>query len=334
MASLVTIIFRTTHDRAEYAQALQPVLAACEARLAHFAASDAPAFAVAVQNLVDLAGSFAQSDGGSCEARAHLQQLADRDAAPAAARLLYVLAAVCACSHACDSTSAERLRTSLEAGMLQAGLDPMSRDALCSALARACSDGGKQCACQHAVLTGALVSAMTTAAAAPAVSEKNHFEPLEGVTVPAETGELQQRDANAFVALLSPCSQCYKAAGVVVSTEARYTYGGREGSSPLLGLPDGVRVQPMSGCAHHEIGLPHCAAEASAPQVACAACVPAKGDCWPLVRRLASSPYDCWESLTGNLGRTARVARKCNPSATLSTSELQSHCWVMLVVAR
>ena len=175
---------------------------------------------------------------------------------------------------------------------------------------------------------------MSTAVAAPAVSEKNQFHPLEGVTVPAEAGDQQQREGKAFVALLSPCSHCYKAAGVVVSAEARYTYGGREGSSPLLGLPDGVRVQPMSGCAHHEIGLPRSAAETSLPQVACAACVPAKGDCWKLVRRLASSPYDCWESLTGSKERSVRVARECNPSATLSTSELQSHCWVMLVVAR
>ena len=313
VSALVAVIVVSTYDRAEYANALQPVLRACDERLARLAATGAPAFATAVQAVTQLASGLVQSDSAR-EGRAHLQKLAECDAAPPVARLLYVLATVVACLRTCEDISAAVLRQCLDTSLQQAVMTAEARSALCGAFASACSSG-KQCACQHAVLTGVLAGAITGVAQSSAISTLNRFQSLDGVLVPTDDGAHAEASAQAQVALLSSSNQA--------AHQYRYRY---TRSPPGLQMP-GVHVTTNQG--QSNVYTLTCDGDV---QVLCAASLAAEGDCWQLVRRMASLPFQRWEDVLGSRGQAVRIVRACNESASLATGP-EGQCWVMLVVS-
>ena len=315
VSALVSVIVLSAYDRAEYASALQPVLRACDERLAGLAATDAPAFATAVRAVTQLASGLVQADSSS-EGRTHLQKLAECDAAPPVARLLYVLATVVACPRSCEDVSAAVLCQCLDTSLQQAVMTAEARSALCGAFASACSSG-KQCACQHAVLTDVLACATTGVAQSSAVSTLNHFQPLDGVLVPTEGGALAEVKAQAQVALLSPSSHMIRQ---FINCGSGYL------GPPALQMT-GVHVTTTYG--QTDVYTLTCD---GGVQFVCAACLPAEGDCWQLVRRMASSPFQRWAALLGSRGQAVRIVRGCNKPASLRTGP-EGQCWVMLVVS-
>jgi hypothetical protein len=163
---LVGVIAERTHDRQAYALALQPLLAACDARLHGFATRKADAFNRALDVLRESAKglrSTTSAPGSAADASAapFLRSRAAQASAKGcgAAATLYVLMAVSACAGACSAGDAAALRDALSAARKCSIFAAAAQQHLSAAFAAACASSCR-CVCEQAVLAALLAGGL------------------------------------------------------------------------------------------------------------------------------------------------------------------------------
>jgi hypothetical protein len=162
VATLLGILAVRCHDRTAYTEALQPVLAACSARLDSFAVSNAPAFSGALESLVGVARGL-QAGNEATEWTASdffKQQAADRSCiGQGASAALHILLAVSACAGSCSEGHAAAVGELLTSARLRGSFVATSRHALSAKFAAVCA-ADKQCRCQQAALASLLYQSL------------------------------------------------------------------------------------------------------------------------------------------------------------------------------
>jgi hypothetical protein len=187
VAGLVASIAVSVHDRAAYSTALQPVLAACDAKLDGFARLREEAFKHAVETLAAMAKpgvlGCVRNRAGAGHNRECQPVLPDlrRPAAKrchGAAATLHVLLAVSACAGSCDAELAVALSEILSSARTNSVLAGACRQCLGANLAEVCA-GTSQCQCKQTVSASLLTASLQLSAAGggsrPQCLRLNHF---------------------------------------------------------------------------------------------------------------------------------------------------------------